>query len=112
MKIILACLLFMTLISCAKEENTNIKKVSSEEIESMITYAGQEYVTTIGSQNSIGPFEDHRSFIGGPGGRVQFGNLDYSFPTDGRQYIARLFRNPDGTEFMKISRYPEGAGKP
>ncbi len=100
------------LLSC---ENRRPGKVSAVELEAMLTVAGQEYVTTFGTQSEVGPYEVHGSHAGGGGpgyDSTTFDKLEYKFPHDNRQYIARKFRNPDGTAFMKISRFPEGSGEP
>ena len=78
----------------------------------MVVLADQQYVTTIGSQSPSGPYEDHSSDGGGSGWSTHFEDLTFTAPDDGREYIARKFRNPDGSAFMKVSRYPEGAGRP
>lgn len=82
------------------------------ELEEMLAVSGQEFQTTIGTQSEVGPYEVWGSFSGSHGAAVTLDDLRYEFPNDGRAYIARTFRNPDGTPFMKISRFPEGAGKP
>ena len=112
MKNLLICVLSVSLLSCNKKENEHLRKVTASEIETMVVFADQEYVTTIGIQSPSGPYEDHSSDIGGPGWSIQFENLKFTAPDDGRTYIARKFRNPDGSAFMKISRHPERTGRP
>ena len=105
----------LLLLSCENSnQEVSPQKVSAVELEAMLTIAGQEYVTTFGVQSKEGPYEVHGGQAGGGIGysSTTFDNLEFKFPNDNRQYIARKFRNPDGTAFMKISRFPEGSGKP
>ncbi len=105
----------LLLLSCeTRKQEVRRQKVSAAELEAMLTIAGQEYVSTFGVQSEEGPYEVHSSQAGGGIGSsgTTFDNLEYKFPNDNKQYIARKFRNPDGTAFMKISRFPEGSGKP
>ncbi|MGJ8644762.1 MAG: hypothetical protein ACSHX9_15245 [Luteolibacter sp.] len=86
--------------------------MSAEDLEAMLTVAGQEYVSTVGTQQAVGPYENHGSSGGGYGASFQFENLSFTVPKDGRDYIVRRFRNPDGSVFMKVSKNPKGAGNP
>jgi hypothetical protein len=107
---------FVSLVSCEKSDDLSEarrnSKVTAAEIESMVVLSGQEYVTTVGSQQASGPYQNWGSSGGDFGWTIRFENLTFSAPNDGREYIARRFRNPDGTAFMKISKHPEGTNKP
>lgn len=116
MKLFLLFIAFVTLVSCEKRDNLSEarrnSKVTAEEIEAMVTVSGQEYVTTIGTQQTSGPYQNWGSSGGGFGASFNFDSLTFTVPDDERSYIARRFRNPDGSAFMKISKFPKGAGKP
>ena len=110
--LVLVLFLPLLLLSCDNSQRVRRQKVSAVELEAMLTIAGQEYETTIGTQSEVGPYEVWGGFGGGRGGATTFDGLRYEFPDDDREYIVRKFRNPDGTPFMKVSRFPEGSGKP
>ena len=119
MKSFLLFIAFVSLVSCEKNDDQKSddlsearrnSKVTAEEIEAMVVVSGQEYVTTIGSQQISGPYQNWGSSGGYRGSSFHFEDLTFTTPNDSRQYIARRFRNPDGSAFMKISKYPEGTG--
>lgn len=114
-KLILPLIGSALLAACGKSdvsEGRQRNKVTAEQIESRVVVSGQEYVTTIGTQQASGPYQDWGSIGGGKGLSVHFQNLTFTVPDDGRQYIARRFKNPDGSGFMKISKYPVRAERP
>jgi len=98
-------------LSCEKKNPIVLpQKIEKEALEKMHTVAGQEYVTTVGTQNATGPYEVYGSMSGGYGFTAHFEDLTFTVPDDDRSYIARAFRNTDGSAFMKISKCPEGVG--
>ena len=89
-----------------------MQTISATDLDEMLVIGGRTYVTTVGAQSKSGPYTAWGSQGGGAGGGTTFGPLTYDFPNDGREYIALKFRNPDGSAFMKVSKYPEDSEAP
>ena len=110
--LVLLLALFALMPSC-KSGNQEVRrqKVNAVELDAMMAIGGREHVTTIGTQAEVGPYEVWSGLSGGRGTSTTFDGLPYKFPDDDRVYCVWKFRNPDGTPFMRVSRFPEGAGK-
>lgn len=109
----LVLFLSLLLVSCdSKDPEEMRQKVSLTELEASLNIEGQEFMFTVGTQSEIGPYEVMGGLSGSRGNSTSIEGLRYDFPDDDREYIVRKFRNPDGTVFMKVSRFPKGSGNP
>ncbi|MGJ8676949.1 MAG: hypothetical protein ACSHX0_05495 [Akkermansiaceae bacterium] len=115
--VIVAIFCFFTQ-ACEKENSATSElervnrnsKISKAGIEAMLTVGGQKYIETIGIQNAEGPYQTWGKSTSHSGSSVNFGDLTFTSPRNGRQYMVLMFRNSDGSPFMKILIHPEEDG--